>query len=45
MKNPFDGQLKVVDGTEVNMPPTVPVVLDDVKRGVAKRISTRLERS
>jgi hypothetical protein len=30
MKNPFDGQLKVVDGTEFNMSSTVPVVLNEL---------------
>jgi hypothetical protein len=30
MKNPFDGQLRVVDGSEVNIPITVPVVLNEL---------------
>jgi len=30
MKNPFGGQLRVVDGSEVNIPITVPVVLNEL---------------
>ena len=30
MKNPFSGQLRIVDGSVVNILPTIPVVLNEL---------------